>query len=46
MSIRTESFKVTGHWRFQPCGVGMLERKLIWIDTFEKSGYVRNKARA
>jgi len=46
VSIRTESFKVNGHWRFQPCGIGMLERKLIWIDTFEKSGYIRNKARA
>lgn len=43
VSVRTESFLVNGHWRMQPCGVGKRERRLIWIDTFEKKGYVRRK---
>lgn len=43
VSVRTESFLVSGHWRMQPCGVGHLERKLIFVDTFEKKGYTRRK---
>lgn len=39
--IRTEGFAVMGHFRLQPCGVAMRERKLIWIDAFEKHGYKR-----
>lgn len=40
-SIRTEGFPVEGHFRMQPFGQGMQERKLIWIHDFEKHGYVR-----
>jgi hypothetical protein len=39
--IRTEGFAVRGHFRLQPCGEGMADRKLIWINAFEKDGYTR-----
>lgn len=39
--IRTEGFAVRGHFRLQPCGHNMSERKLIWISSFEKNGYKR-----
>ncbi|HLZ17587.1 MAG TPA: hypothetical protein VKQ08_11130 [Cyclobacteriaceae bacterium] len=39
--IRTEGFAVRGHFRLQPCGPGMKDRSLIWIDAFEKHGYKR-----
>ena len=29
-------FMVRGHWRHQPCGTGLTERKLIWIRPFYK----------
>lgn len=38
--IRTEGFKVRGHFRMQPYGPGLSKKKLIWIDEFEKNGYV------
>lgn len=38
---RTEGFMVRGHLRMQPCGPNMSERKLIYIDSFEKHGYTR-----
>jgi hypothetical protein len=41
ITIRTEGFGVRGHFRLQACGVGMADRKLIWINAFEKHGYVR-----
>lgn len=39
--VRENGFLVSGHARLQGFGVGMQQRKLIWIDTFEKHGYVR-----
>jgi len=39
--IRTEGFKVRGHFRLQPCGEGRKERKLIYIEEYEKHGYTR-----
>lgn len=39
--IRTEGFAVMGHFRLQPCGVNHVDRKLIWINAFEKHGYKR-----
>lgn len=39
--IRTTGFAVRGHFRLQPCGHNMADRKLIWIDAFEKIGYKR-----
>lgn len=39
--IRTEGFAVRGHFRLQPCGEGFKDRKLIWVDAFEKHGYKR-----
>ncbi len=39
--IRTDGFAVRGHFRLQPCGYEMKDRKLIWIDAFEKHGYQR-----
>jgi len=41
-SIRTEGFGVRGHFRLQPCGVGMKEVKMIFIEPFIKNGYIRN----
>lgn len=38
---RSEVFKVGGHFRMQPYGEGRSQRKLIWIDPFEKNGYTR-----
>lgn len=42
--IRSEGFGVGGHFRMQPYGPGMAQKKLIWIEPFEKTGYTR-KAR-
>ena len=39
--IRTEGFKVRGHFRLQPYGEGRKERKLIYIEDYEKHGYTR-----
>lgn len=39
--VKSEGFKVRGHFRLQPYGIGMQEKKLIWIKDFEKSGYTR-----
>lgn len=39
--IHTDGFAVRGHFRLQPCGIGMKDRHLIWIDAFEKHGYKR-----
>lgn len=39
--IRTDGFAVRGHFRLQPCGIGLKDRHLIWIDAFEKHGYKR-----
>lgn len=38
---REEGFSVSGHFRLQPCGEGMRDRKLIYINPFEKNGYTR-----
>lgn len=39
--VKSDAFKVRGHFRFQPCGHNLSDRKLIWISDFEKSGYTR-----
>lgn len=39
--IRTEGFMVRGHFRLQPYGTGRTQRKLIYIEPFEKHGYTR-----
>ncbi len=39
--IRSEGFKVGGHFRLQPFGKDRSQRKLIWISDFEKQGYTR-----
>lgn len=38
---RTEGFGVNGHFRFQPYGAGMKDRRLQWIPAFQKTGYTR-----
>lgn len=38
---RTEGFGVSGHFRFQPFGPHLSDRKLIWISAFKKTGYTR-----
>jgi hypothetical protein len=37
--IRTTGFNVNGHFRLQPYGEKKANRKLIWIDNYEKKGY-------
>tara|TARA_R110002167_G_C12522117_1_gene638294 strand:+ start:73 stop:900 length:828 start_codon:yes stop_codon:yes gene_type:complete len=37
--VKSDSFKVNGHFRLQPFGKGMKDYKLIWINNFMKSGY-------
>lgn len=37
--VKSDAFKVRGHFRLQACGEGMKERKLIWINDFQKEGY-------
>ncbi len=39
--IRNDGFQVMGHIRLQACGERHSKRKLVWIDPFEKNGYVR-----
>lgn len=39
--IRTDGFAVRGHFRLQPCGINHMDRKLMWINAFEKHGYTR-----
>lgn len=40
-SIRTEGFNVSGHLRVQPCGPGLSQHKIIFIEPFKKNGYIR-----
>lgn len=40
--VRSEGFNVRGHFRFQPCGHNLSERKLIWVSDYEKNGYTKN----
>ena len=37
----SEGFNVRGHFRWQPCGVDRQQRKLIFIEEFQKKGYSR-----
>jgi hypothetical protein len=39
--INISGFPVSGHFRFQPFGKNRKDRKLIWIEEFEKKGYNR-----
>lgn len=39
--INSEGFPVRGHLRLQPVGEGRKDRKLIYIEPFEKNGYKR-----
>jgi hypothetical protein len=44
--IREAPFRVKGHLRWQVCGEKKTKRKLIWIDEFEKAGYVRKNKKS
>jgi hypothetical protein len=39
--VRTEGFDVSGHFRLQMCGVGHSEQRLVWVNPYQKNGYVR-----
>jgi hypothetical protein len=39
--VRSEGFHVRGHFRMQPYGPDLSQRKLIWIADFDKEGYTR-----
>ena len=38
--VKSDAFTVHGHFRLQACGTGLKDHKLIWIDEYEKSGYI------
>lgn len=38
-------FQVRGHFRLQPCGVGLCDYKLIYIDKYVKTHYIRKSTR-
>jgi hypothetical protein len=44
-SICVGEFKVRGHFRLQKCGIGLSEVKLIYIDEFVKTQYIRKSTR-
>lgn len=37
--VKSEGFDVRGHFRLQPCGKELKDRKLVWINQFHKNGY-------
>lgn len=39
--VKSDAFKVRGHFRLQPFGESLSKRKLIWINEFQKDGYHR-----
>ena len=39
--IHVNETSVRGHFRLQPCGEGMTDRKLIWIEPYQKGPYKR-----
>lgn len=39
--VKSEGFGVRGHFRFQPYGPNMLQRRLQWIAAYEKEGYTK-----
>jgi hypothetical protein len=39
--VHSESFKVSGHFRLQPYGEKLAKRKLIYIEEYEKNGFIR-----
>jgi hypothetical protein len=39
--VKSDKFHVRGHFRFQPCGQALKDRKLIWISDYDKEGYTR-----
>ena len=43
--VRTEGFLVRGHFRLQACGEKHRDRKLTYINPFQKHGYVRRAKR-
>lgn len=43
-SIRTDGFWVSGHFALRRCGVGRTQTKMVYIEPFEKHGYVRRAA--
>lgn len=43
--IRTTGFTVRGHFALRAYGEGRKKRRLVWIDTYQKSGYERKARR-
>lgn len=44
-SVNIGEYKVRGHFRLQRCGVGLSEVKLIYINEFKKTQYIRTRTR-
>ena len=41
ITVNNNGFTVSGHLRFQPIGKDRMGRKLIFIEEFDKSGYIK-----
>jgi hypothetical protein len=39
--VHIESGEVCGHYKLQPCGIGLQERKLIYVEPYERGAYTR-----
>lgn len=39
--IRTEGFNVRGHFAIRACGKNRKDRRLVWINSYRKNGYIR-----
>lgn len=44
-SIRKEGFGVSGHFRLQPCGWQLSQAKMVFIEPYQKHGYIRRAAK-
>jgi hypothetical protein len=44
-TVRTTGFKVKKHMRIQPCGKSRMGKKLIWIEEYDKDGYIRRSGK-
>ena len=40
--VKSEGFKVRGHFRLQNVGPELSQKRLVWVTEHEKQGYVRN----
>lgn len=42
--VRTEGFLVSGHFALRRCGIGRVSTRMVYIQPFQKTGYIRRAA--